>query len=904
MPKAPGSDQNYGDEESREKLLKVFTKDFNSKKPLAKGTGKKRYTQSTLSEIYGNRTVIDLAGDCVGDRRISDSGANNMEVDNSETSNASSQPGMFGANLMRARKENTLSKAGALNQRKLEVKNKPMPIVPQSRKIVIQGFQTKPTLPPAYATNTWKQLESAITAVFEDRRIEESMEELYRLCESMCRHKLAAFLYEQVQTVFHQFMERYALQFASQIRLLAPLDLLKRFNSTWVDWSKKTIDVRSLLLFLDRSYSLQSTENPPLWNLGQNIFRTKILDNEELGTSVLDAAVTLLEQIRKSEGSAAVSVLRITNCIFVHLNTYQSAFEQRLFSSTRVFYQREKDRWTALIASSGNRAQDLEDYVASIHQSVASEAQRCGLYWSEAHSTILKLLRVNNPEIASNTTSLLAPTSRAPLVDIVIDCTVNSCLPLIFNDGLRILLDAVSNDCKSKGASLVYDLAVKYKQIDLVKLPFAEYIKTCGNTIVQDESPEKDASVVSLLLRFHEQVHCAWKVCFKQNEVLFDTLKDSFEAFVNQRPNRLAELLAKHMDMLLRPNSKAAFTAAELEAKLDDCLVLFKFIHGKDVFEAFYKNHLARRLLLNRSFSLETERSMLSKLRQECGPAFTSKLEVMFKDIENSRELLARFLVQTEDRKPSVALSVSVLSAGIWPTFPQTQVKLTPDLLAAQQLFCDFYMSNHTGRKMTWLPSLSNCVVIARFPRTDRSQPPLKRELLVTQFQAAVLEQFNCDEELLRLSFSQLIEQTQLDPTELKKTLLSLTQGKKETRVLVKDPNSKTVTEACTFWVNTDFYSPQYKVRISSIQLRETPEEQKQTREKAVMDRAYMVDAAIVRIMKARKSCDINSLSSSLFEQLKFPMSQADIKQRIESLIDREFIQRDPNNPCVFLFVA
>lgn len=43
------------------------------------------------------------------------------------------------------------------------------------------------------------------------------------------------------------------------------------------------------------------------------------------------------------------------------------------------------------------------------------------------------------------------------------------------------------------------------------------------------------------------------------------------------------------------------------------CLLL---ILGKDVFEAFYKKDLAKRLLLARSASDDSEKSMLSKLKQ------------------------------------------------------------------------------------------------------------------------------------------------------------------------------------------------------------------------------------------------------------------------------------------------
>ncbi len=39
-------------------------------------------------------------------------------------------------------------------------------------------------------------------------------------------------------------------------------------------------------------------------------------------------------------------------------------------------------------------------------------------------------------------------------------------------------------------------------------------------------------------------------------------------------------------------------------------------ISGKDVFEAFYKKDLAKRLLVGKSASVDAEKSMLSKLKQ------------------------------------------------------------------------------------------------------------------------------------------------------------------------------------------------------------------------------------------------------------------------------------------------
>jgi cullin-4 len=73
--------------------------------------------------------------------------------------------------------------------------------------------------------------------------------------------------------------------------------------------------------------------------------------------------------------------------------------------------------------------------------------------------------------------------------------------------------------------------------------------------------------------------------------------------------------LANAVDGRLRSGNKEA-SEEELEKILDKLLILFRFIHGKDVFEAFYKKDLAKRLLVGKSASVDAEKSMLLKLKQ------------------------------------------------------------------------------------------------------------------------------------------------------------------------------------------------------------------------------------------------------------------------------------------------
>jgi cullin 3 len=66
------------------------------------------------------------------------------------------------------------------------------------------------------------------------------------------------------------------------------------------------------------------------------------------------------------------------------------------------------------------------------------------------------------------------------------------------------------------------------------------------------------------------------------------------------------------------------------------------------------------------------------------------------------------------------------------------------------------------------------------------------------------------------------------------------------------------------------------------------------------------IEAAIVRIMKARKKLDHNALMSEVTKQIsnRFPADATFIKRRIESLIEREYIERDQENRRLYTYLA
>lgn len=63
-----------------------------------------------------------------------------------------------------------------------------------------------------------------------------------------------------------------------------------------------------------------------------------------------------------------------------------------------------------------------------------------------------------------------------------------------------------------------------------------------------------------------------------------------------------------------------------IEETLEKVVKLLAYISDKDLFAEFYRKKLARRLLHNTSSSDDHERSILSRLKQQCGAQFTSKV--------------------------------------------------------------------------------------------------------------------------------------------------------------------------------------------------------------------------------------------------------------------------------------
>lgn len=111
--------------------------------------------------------------------------------------------------------------------------------------------------------------------------------------------------------------------------------------------------------------------------------------------------------------------------------------------------------------------------------------------------------------------------------------------------------------------------------------------------------------------------------CSKDNDYQY-ALHDAFTDGFKKRRNKPAEMIAHHIDRLLRKGQGSAGDEAFTE-QLNAALALYRFTADKDVFRAFYHRALAKRLLLGRSASDDAEKAMLKKLKEgACLPPLRS----------------------------------------------------------------------------------------------------------------------------------------------------------------------------------------------------------------------------------------------------------------------------------------
>ncbi|CAI5479006.1 unnamed protein product [Closterium sp. Yama58-4] len=735
--------------------------------------------------------------------------------------------------------------------------------------------------------------------------------------------------------------------------------------------------IRDILMYMDRTY-VTNHNKTPVHDLGLALWRDHIVRAPAIRPRLLSTILSLVHQERSGEVINR-ALMRSISSMFADLGpaVYSEDLERPFLEASASFYRGEAQRHLTTC--------DCADYLKVAERRLEEEGERVAQYLDAR--TEGKVTGVVEREMVGNHLRLLVDMENSGLV------------PMLVND-------------KYEDIARMYRLLKRVPQgLQTMREVMSGHLRETGRQLVTDPDRCKDpVEFVQRLLEEKDKYDRIIAASFASDKTFQTALSTAFEFFLNLNA-RAAEYISLFIDDKLRKGLKGA-SEEEAEAVLDKVMTLFRFLQEKDVFEKYYKQHLAKRLLSGKTVSDDAERSFIVKLKTECGYQFTSKLEGMFLDMKTSQDTMHAFHCalqaeaaaaaaaaaggggvgeergggegEVEDPASGVAaaaagaaagggaaaaggalreeggdeggeeegegsarggaaaaaaalrtepdlalagpsgtaagsgagsssssaaggaaagglfqgptLSVQVLTTGSWPTQAGARCNLPGEILPICEKFTRHYLTTHTGRRLTWQMNMGHADVKATFESR-------KYELSVSTYQMCILMLFNTHDSL---TYRDIEAATDIPSADLRRNLqsLSLVRGK---NVLRKEPVGKEVGDDDTFHFNHKFTSKFFKVKIGTISAqKETEPEKAETRQKVEEDRKPQIEAAIVRIMKSRRMLDHNNLVSEVTKQLqaRFLPNPAVIKKRIESLIEREFLERDRNDRKLYRYLA
>uniref|UniRef100_A0A8C6EFE4 Cullin-2 n=1 Tax=Microcebus murinus TaxID=30608 RepID=A0A8C6EFE4_MICMU len=728
---------------------------------------------------------------------------------------------------------------------------------------------------------TWNKLLTTIKAVVMLEYVERAtwndrFSDIYALCVAYPEP-----LGERLYTETKVFLENHVRHLHKRV-LESEEQVLVMYHRYWEEYSKGADYMDCLYRYLNTQFIKKNklTEADLQYGYGGVDMNEPLMEIGELALDMwrklmvepLQAILIrmLLREIKNDRGGEDPNQKVIHGVInsFVHveqykkkfpLKFYQEIFESPFLTETGEYYKQE--------ASNLLQESNCSQYMEKVLGRLKDEEMRCRKY--------------------------LHPSSYTKVI--------HECQQRMVADHLQFLHAECHNIIRQEKKN---DMANMYVLLRAVSTGLPHMIQELQNH-VHDEGLRATSNLtqenmptlfVESVLEVHSKFVQLINTVLNGDQHFMSALDKALTSVVNYREPksicRAPELLAKYCDNLLKKSAKG-MTENEVEDKLTSFITVFKYIDDKDVFQKFYARMLAKRLIHGLSMSMDSEEAMINKLKQACGYEFTSKLHRMYTDMSVSADLNNKFnnFIKNQDTVIDLGISfqIYVLQAGAWPLTqaPSSTFAIPQELEKSVQMFELFY-SQHFSKM--------HLIISSEVKMNYLGKPYVA---MVTTYQMAVLLAFNNSE---IVSYKELQDSTQMNEKELTKTIKSLL----DVKMINHDSEKEDIDAECSFSLNMNFSSKRTKFKITTSMQKDTPQEMEQTRSAVDEDRKMYLQAAIVRIMKARKVLRHNALIQEVISQsrARFNPSISMIKKCIEVLIDKQYIERSQASADEYSYVA
>jgi cullin 3 len=532
------------------------------------------------------------------------------------------------------------------------------------KKYSIRPFRQHQPMDNAAALRVWEQLERAMDEIYNRNASQLSFEELYRNAYNLVLHKHGQLLYEGVSHKISTHLSSVAEDVSSK----PDASLLEAVSECWSDHTMTMVMIRDILMYMDRTYVMQSKKRP-VYDLGLALFRDITWEHALIETRVTTLLLHNISQERDGQIIQQTLMKVILGMLLELGGGYSPQQQSHLGNMSTRQHRHALQAAAALQANASATANVYERDFEAIFLDTTQEFYRNESSSYLSQNTAPDYVRKAQARLAeehARAQRYLAPTTEAPLINIVeMELVQKHAKTLVEMEQTGFMALLKDSENKMNELRNMYDLFVRVPTtVDFLREALASIVKTEGKALLQDQErgAAEPTAFVKGILAMRETYTTVVDEAFRSEKKTSKRLKESFEDVLNQ-DNRAANCLAIYVDELLRTGLKGYTESQSLmEEELKKVILVFRYLQDKDVFELYYKQFLAKRLLQNKSISEEAEKAMVSQLKAECGYQFTSKLEGMFNDMRISKDTRDAYKHHV---KSSVGAAKSAHSHGV-----------------------------------------------------------------------------------------------------------------------------------------------------------------------------------------------------------------------------------------------
>ena len=437
---------------------------------------------------------------------------------------------------------------------------------------------------------------------------------------------------------------------------------------------------------------------------------------------------------------------------------------------------------------------------------------------------------------------------------------------------------------------------------------FQPYIKSRGNTLYENKELSKDPKkFIPELISLKKEMDKLVLECFENNNTFQDVKNKAFSLFMKK--DVYAKQLSNYADFCMRNGFKGK-SQEEIDHTLNDIIDLFKCLNSKLVFQNESNKKMSERLIKKLSLSTLSERLFITKLKQEAGVTYVSKMQEMMNDLEKNKNETESYKSMPHKGAPNgIKLDITVISQSAWEVSKKAmeKIEMPKFLKTCLDDFDAFYIKKHQGQKLLWCLGLSKVEITYLYLRNKNisvsTLPQLLSLLLLEKHGklslVSIAQHCGCQTSTIITDIQGLVYNPTFNP-----------QGQPD-KGLIVGTFSKEFKETDEISINKNFTCSRMKIQTIPLPQKKSATEQKQAElEEAQIIKRYqdnILQATLTRIMKSRIGQETSHvwLVNEAAKQIDlFKAQPQQIKENIEKLIEKNVIKRNDKNRTCYDYIA